>query len=899
MRETTELTDEGREGETRLYLHPAISATRISIVGKLNGRWVDELECCWHTLSGALRGRMEVDVCRMVSADARGERLLAVMRQSGVIIRTGLAMPWWRRAVAVPHLSWLLVLVLLLAGCLPVSAEVVSGRYILELSTAPVAAHVASQGRKVAMKSALAAQYRLQVRAQQTRVKALLPADTSVLDSADTIGNLLFVKGGDATQLAAIPGVLKVHPVRSFHRTLDRAVVVDKVVEAWNQLGSAGAGAGVKIAIIDSGIDAAHAGFQDSSLTVPDGYPVVGQSSDTAYTNNKIIVARSYVKLLSYNDPDYSARDRVGHGTALAMVAAGVTNTGPLATITGIAPKAQLGNYKVFGTPGYNDSSTEDAILKAMDDAVADGMDILNLSLGDDFAPRLADDLSVQAVEAAAKAGILVTVAAGNNGPDLNTIASPATAPSAISVGASRNDRTFAASVAAGDAGTFVAYTGNGTSPSDPVSGTVVDVASLDSTGKACSALASGSLTGKVALILRGDCTFESKLTYALQAGAAGAVVYAAADSPDPVSMSVGTATLPAVMIAYGDGVSIKSQVAAGTEVTATITFTKTAVPLDANHLTTFTVAGPSVDLGIKPDLVAVGQDLYVATQSYDSDGDMYDSTGYTLIDGTSFSAPTAAGVLAVLKSARPGLTVAQYRSLLINSSGTINGTDSSAASVQHSGAGLLNAGASLQATATVSPTSLSFGSGTANPSLSSTLTISNNGTVADTFSIAVTGAEGDTLPAVATNTLQLDPGAAAELAVSLTGTELAGGAHEGYLRISSAANGTEIRVPYWYSVATDTPARVTVLYSLSEGYARMTQTNAIYFRVTDAAGVIVSGIKPAVTVASGSGRVVGSVSYDSSVPGVYGVTLRLSSGTNVFRIAAGTATADVTITGY
>ena len=94
-------------------------------------------------------------------------------------------------------------------------------------------------------------------------------------------------------------------------------------------------------------------------MTVPDGYP----KGDAAFTNNKVIVARSYVDRLVAGDdtPDYdrpddtSPRDHSGHGTAVAMIAAGATNTGLLATITGIAPKAWIGSYKVFGTPGVND----------------------------------------------------------------------------------------------------------------------------------------------------------------------------------------------------------------------------------------------------------------------------------------------------------------------------------------------------------------------------------------------------------------------------------------------------------------------------------------------------------------------------------------------------------------
>ena len=151
----------------------------------------------------------------------------------------------------------------------------------------------------------------------------------------DTVANAMFVQIPDdaAAQLATLPGVKRVLPVRMMHMVLDRAVLLHKVADAWSQIGAGRAGLGVKIAIIDSGIDAGHAGFQDASLTAPDSFPRANTTSDLAYTNGKIIVARSYVGLLPSRDPDTSARDHVGHGTALAMIAAGVRNAGPLATI--------------------------------------------------------------------------------------------------------------------------------------------------------------------------------------------------------------------------------------------------------------------------------------------------------------------------------------------------------------------------------------------------------------------------------------------------------------------------------------------------------------------------------------------------------------------------------------
>ena len=239
-------------------------------------------------------------------------------------------------------------------------------------------------------------------------------------------------------------------PERTFKLLLDRAVVVDKVIDAWTLVGVDRAGLGVKIGIIDTGIDNGHPGFQDPSLPVPPGFPKVNDASDQAFTNNKVIVARSYASLFASFDPDTSARDRSGHGTGVAMTAAGVMNAGPLATIRGVAPKAYLGSYKVFGSPGFNDNAAESAVLTAIDDAVADGMDVINMSLGDNLPSLLTNDTEVLALDHAASMGVIVVVAAGNSGPDLHTVSTPATSRSAIAVGATANDRSFSASATVG-----------------------------------------------------------------------------------------------------------------------------------------------------------------------------------------------------------------------------------------------------------------------------------------------------------------------------------------------------------------------------------------------------------------------------------------------------------------
>jgi len=304
-------------------------------------------------------------------------------------------------------------------------------------------------------------------------------------------------------------------------------------------------------------------------------------------------------------------------------------------------------------------------VLSAIDDATADGMDVISLSLGSDVAVRFADDPEVTALEHAASLGIVVVASAGNNGPDPGTIGSPANGPSVIAVGASNNDREFAASVVVGGGSPLVAIPGSGPAPSAPVSGRLVDVATLDSSGMACSVLPSGSLTGSIAFILRGVCTFEQKLNNVQAAGAIGGLVYTDQARPDPTTMGTGAATLPAEMISYADGVAVKQQLQSPAQ--ATLTFTLGPAYVNPARLADFSAEGPNVDLSIKPDLVAVGENLYMATQKLDPKGEMYSADGYTIQQGTSFSAPIVAGAAALLKAARPGLSAAQYRSLLVN----------------------------------------------------------------------------------------------------------------------------------------------------------------------------------------------------------------------------------------
>jgi hypothetical protein len=547
-----------------------------------------------------------------------------------------------------------------------------------------------------------------------------------------------------------------------------------------------------------------------------------------------------------------------------------------------------------------NDASNSCAIDAAVEDAVNDGMDVISLSLGGIPAPRVDDDPEVQLIENAISMGVIVVIAAGNGGSDPNTIATPGTAPDAITLGAMNNDRYFTPPpFTVGSQGSFAEVPAEESLPANPITAPLVDISlTLDPTGLACTPLPANGLTGAIALILRGACTFEIKLTYAQQAGAVAALVYTDASSPDAITMAVGAATLPAEMVSYPDGLAIKQL--ASSQVQATMSFTLTPAAIDPNTVAYFSSLGPSVDLSIKPDLLAVGENFYTAAETVNPSGELYNPQGYVVSQGTSFSTPLVTGAVAVLKAARPGFTPLEYKSLLVNSAAVAFPAPDQAQSVQDAGAGVLDLNAAMLATLAVSPTSISFGVGPGTAQLSATLRLSNLGYADDTFQVSVSPAGNSPAPVPAAASIPLDSDTYFDLPLSFTPSGLLPGEYEGFIEIQGTNSGTLARIPYWYGVASSTPAHLTILDIVpTPPPAGSVVDDAILFRITDASGIIVGSITPTVTALSGGGSVVAVDSLDSSYPGVWAANLRMgpaASADNVFTITAGSLTQTVTI---
>jgi hypothetical protein len=281
------------------------------------------------------------------------------------------------------------------------------------------------------------AQRTLQARVQRAIPQARVRWHYSVVLD----GVAVVVPDAQLARLRAMKG-LTVWPTVTYHALLDRTPQLIGAPTVWGPT-LATAGNGIKIGILDDGLDQTHVFFDPSGFSYPPGFPL----GNTAYTTPKVIVARTFApatpKWKYANlpfDPQYS-----DHATNVAGIAAGDHGTiatvgGNQVAVSGIAPNAYLGNYKVLTIPtqqfGLDGNSPE--IAAGIEQAVKDGMDVINLSLGE---PEIdpTRDVVVQAIDDAADAGVVPVIAAGNDNTDAGrgSVGSPGTAPKAITVAAS------------------------------------------------------------------------------------------------------------------------------------------------------------------------------------------------------------------------------------------------------------------------------------------------------------------------------------------------------------------------------------------------------------------------------------------------------------------------------
>jgi subtilisin family serine protease len=562
------------------------------------------------------------------------------------------------------------------------------------------------------------------IRAEQGALEPQLAAlGCTVIGRCTALANAIHVLAPEGAQgaIMALPGVARVRRANHFKRALVKSVPFVGAPRVWTAIPGA-TGAGVRIGILDSGIDYLHADFGGSGNTtiyantdptviapgtfptkkVVDGYDFVGDDYDSGSSANNI------------PKPDPNPLDPAanGHGTHVAGIAAGFgvtaggnTYTGPYTTNLaaanflvgpGVAPGASLVAYKIFGASGSTDVVPE-ALDRAadpnQDGNSADHLDVVNLSLGASFGITDATDLEQVGILKLAALGTVVAVAAGNEGDTMYIVSAPGVAPAALTAANSIDNGQLAmglvVSQPAAAAGTYVALEADFTpalASLGPITGKVVATSPYD----ACSTLVNApSLKGNIALIIRHPCYFADKIRAAQAAGARAVIMVNDADGP-PITMGAAgdtsDITIPAVMVAKADGAKIAAALAAGEVVSvrldASIQVTETFL---ADQLDDSSSRGPALgDDHLKPDMSAPGYNITSAEAGGGTQGVTY--------SGTSMATPHLAGAAALLKQRHPDWPSDDIKAALMNTAVVTRDGSGNPYPASRTGAGRLRA---------------------------------------------------------------------------------------------------------------------------------------------------------------------------------------------------------------
>jgi subtilisin family serine protease len=668
---------------------------------------------------------------------------------------------------------------------------------IVQLKGDPLSTYVKTkpaQGKKIDFNNTTVKSYRAQLSALRNDFKQWLQANApkaQVTGQYDISLNAVAVQlnGTAKSTIETAPQAAHVEYQGIYYPNDDRDpdLALIHAVQAWNAGGGAAhAGEGVKVAIVDTGIDVTHPCFSDA------GYPAQSQLGDHHFTNNKVIAAKIFNnKAVSRG---YTSEAIQEHGTHVAGTVgcdldtpANVDGVSIPYRMSGVAPKALLGNYNIF--PGNVGNARSEDILNALDAAYADGFEIANMSLGGGASGI--QDLLTKAIDDLDQAGFISAVAAGNSGPGHFTVESPGSAARALTAGASSvghfigspvtvDGKTYGAAV-----GDFATVSSNLTAPL----GVVFDGTALS---QVCSAI-SANLSGKIALVSRGNCTFSTKIRNAQAAGAVAVlVVNNTVGSPTAMGQD-GTAnqpTIPAYMVSLADKAALISANGHSTTIGAARQYLYNAANND--FMAGFSSQGPTdVDFRVKPDVVAPG----VSVLSSIPAAFCANAPCFAFFQGTSMATPHLAGSAAVVKGQHPTWSAAQIRSAIVNTADQGVLKNSTAPVTLATDANIIGAGrdnllSAVNAAVALDPVSVSFGAvpSGSGQTKSVNVTLTNIGSSPATFSLSV-GSGGGGVSYSVTPTLSLGAGASGVATITMSAAQgSAFGGHQAKLAISKGS---------------------------------------------------------------------------------------------------------------
>ena len=618
-------------------------------------------------------------------------------------------------------------------------------------------------------------------------------------------GIYMKVDASKVKEIAKLKGVKAIYPLVPKQLDNNYSIPLIGAPQVWQTYFARGEG--VKIGIIDTGIDYLHTDFggpgtgydtNDFTIDEPgtaDGFPSAKVVGGYDFVGDNYDANDS----TSVPQPDPDPMDCNGHGSHVAGTVAGygtnsdgTTYSGGYTTSTpftstmdigpGVAPLAKLYALRVFGCSGSTnvvEQAIEWAVDPNGDGKFDDHLDVINMSLGSPYGTEY--DTSAVAANNAALAGVIVVASAGNSGDTHYINGSPATGTNVISVAASQD---------AGNINTYSKFQVN--SPSD-IAGFYPDVEAgfgptLDSDITAdlgydstnylgCNAFSSGYFSGKIALIARGDCLFVVKVKNAQNAGAVAVLIYNnASTAPFEMGGSDPTITIPSAMIFKSDGELFVSKLSSGSVNVTLSPDWHLAMRLDPGAdpslidlPSSFSSRGPRrIDSFPKPDISAPGDTIYSVSALSGKYG--------TSMSGTSMAAPHMTGVMALLRQWKSNWSVAELKADVMNTA-TYDITPSSTKySPQRVGAGRVNVPAAIATDVIMYSSdnpggvSVSFGAPevTTSISLEKVITLKSKAT-AGTYTPSVI--ERSSVPGVSFELLDMDDNPLSTVSVTAGGT--------------------------------------------------------------------------------------------------------------------------------
>ena len=448
--------------------------------------------------------------------------------------------------------------------------------------------------------------------------------------------------------------ILTVSPVAMYQAETEESVKIiggDEVRRIFDHHNQRLTGKGITVGIIDTGVDYTH---PDLKANYAGGHDLVDNDRDPMET---LAIGKATI-----------------HGTHVAGIIAANGK------IKGVAPEAKIVAYRALGPGG---GGTTEQVLAAIEQAIKDKVDVVNLSLGNDInGPDLPISL---ALNRAVDKGIVAVAASGNSGPNVWTVGSPGTASKAISVGASTPTMEI---------------------PSLLVEGSRIRIQPLDGSGnwgldRSLELVDGGegrkedlhNVQGKMVLVKRGTLTFSEKAKNAYEAGAKAVLIYNNLSGSFMGNLDT-PMTIPVGALTKSDGVILQKKIT-NHSVTARVLISE-----ERDRLADFSSRGPVTGTWeIKPDIVAPGVAINSTIPG-----------GYLSLQGTSMAAPHVAGACALIKQAHPDWSPMQIKAALMNTAKPIGPNSHALYRTYEQGAGRIQVDEAIQTASLVTPSSLRFG---------------------------------------------------------------------------------------------------------------------------------------------------------------------------------------------